>query len=196
MTPRDLRPPPHARDERGFTLLEFAVAAVPLALVGLALVASFRFTVAFSRRGEEGADVAQQAQFALQRLTTELREASAAPDAIVIWSREQGAPFDGVGFLSARLERPGRPFTTDAGGAPHWQQAVYYLHDPSTRKVRKIIAEPASLAQPPVGQRGMVLARQVARMHVARDGDLMTITLVALRPSGEVVLTTSVRPRN
>ncbi len=67
------------RPEHGYTLIELAVAAVPLALIALSLFAAFAFTVAFARRGEQQVEAVQQARFALQFLAGELREASTTP---------------------------------------------------------------------------------------------------------------------
>jgi type II secretory pathway pseudopilin PulG len=105
--------PPIARrspaSERGSTLLELAVALVPLALISLILFSVFGFTVTFARRGGAQAETAQQARLALQVMTQDLREASVAPGAIVVWSRTEGAAQDGIGFLTARPEGPGPP---------------------------------------------------------------------------------------
>ena len=182
--------------EQGYTLMEVAVASVPLALIALSLFAVFSFTVAFSRRSEAKVEAVQQARLALHIMATELREASAAPCAIVIWSRDEGAVQEGVGFLTARIDGPGRLFVIDSTGTPRWQHAAYYLHDHARGELRRLTAEPAALASPPSGAEGRLLARQVRRLHVGRQGDLVTITLTVGRPLGEVVLEMAARPRN
>lgn len=196
--------------ERGYTLMELVVASMPLALVAFSLFAAFQFTVTFSRRGEAGVEAVQQARQALHVMANELREASAAPGAIVIWSREQGDAFDGLGFLSARVDGPGRAFVTDPHGTPRWHRVVYYVHDHVRGELRRLVAEsmalapttlaPTSLSLPPstagAGAAGRTMARQVKRLHPVRHDDLVTITLTVAKPSGEVVLETAVRPRN
>ncbi len=187
---------PRPPAERGYTLMEIVVAAVPLALIALSLFTAFGFTVTFSRRGEAGIEAVQQARLALHLMANELREASAAPGAIVTWSRDEGAIQDGIGFLSARADRPGRPFATEALGTPRWHQAVYYLHDHVRGEIRRLTAEPAALAWPPPWAEGRVVARQVKHLRLERRGDVVTITVTVGKPSGEAVLEMAVRPRN
>ncbi len=191
--------------EQGYTLLELAIAAVPLALIALSLFAAFAFTVAFARRGEQQAEVVQQARSALQFLAGELREASTAPAAIAVWSRDEGTAQDGLGFLTARTEIPGRPFVTDPAGVADWQQAVFYLYDAPRGELRRISRVPSALASPPSeeegsGGEGRVLARQVTQFRATRQGDLLTITLVVrtapANPAADVLLETAVGPRN
>jgi len=191
--------------EQGYTLMELAVAAVPLALIALSIFGAFSFTVAFTRRGEQQVEAMQQARLALQFMAQELREASTFPGAIIIWSRDEGAAQDGLGFLAARVNGPGRPFITDPTGGPRWQQAVYYLHDAARGELRRITRGPSTLASPASWDEdsrneGRVLAKQVTRFRVKRQGDLLTITLtVAVNPGNppaEATLETAVRPRN
>ena len=182
--------------EQGYTLMELAVASVPLALITLSLFAAFGFTVAFSRRGEAKVDAVQQGRLALHVMANELREASAAPGAIVIWSRDEGAAQDGVGFLTARVDGAGRPFLVDDSGAPRWQQAVYYLHDPARGELRRLTVEPMVLTLPLSWEKARLLARQVRRLRLERRGDLVMITLTVGGRSGEAVLEMAVRPRN
>lgn len=182
--------------ERGYTLMEIVVAAVPLSLVALSLFTAFGFTVSFSRRGEAGIEATGQGRLALHHLANELREASAAPGAIVTWSRGDGSEGDGIGFLSARADAPGRPFATEAFGTPRWQHAVYYIHDPARAEVRRIVGDPTALTWPPAEASGRIIARQVQRFHVARQRDAVTITLTVKQPFGETRLETAVRPRN
>ncbi len=189
------------RSERGYTLAELAVAAVPLAIMALSLFAAFSFTVAFARRGEQRVEVVQQARLALHVMAQELREASILPGAIIVWSRDEGAPQDGVGFLTARADGPGRAFATDPPGVPRWQHAIHYLYDPTRGELRRVAAAPSGLAVPPSGDEGRVLARQVRRFRLKRAGDLLTISLTVAAPapgtpSAEIVLETAVRPRN
>ena len=191
--------------ERGYTLMEMAIAAVPLAIIALSLFAAFAFTIAFTRRGEQQVEAVQQVRFALQFMIGELREASTAPAAIALWSRDEGAEQDGLGFLIARPEAPGRPFITDPAGVPRWQQAVYYLYDAAQGELRRITREPSLPASLPPGEDGphgdgRVLARHITRFDVRRQGDLLTITLTVrtspVNPTADVVLTTAVMPRN
>lgn len=189
------------RSEGGYTLAELAVAAVPLAIIALSLFAAFAFTVAFARRGEQQVEAVQQARLALHVIAQELREASVVPGAIIVWSREDGAAQDGVGFLTARADGPGRPFATDPPGVPRWQQAIHYIHDPARGELRRVTTAPAGLAVPPSGDQGRVLARQVRRFRLTRAGDLVSISLTVAAPapgtpSAETVLETAVRPRN
>lgn len=182
--------------ERGYTLMEIVVAAVPLALIGLSLFSAFSFTVAFSRRGEGNVEAVREARMALHYLAQELREAGATPGAIVVWSREEGDSVDGVGFLTARVDGPGRPFVTDPYGTPRWQQAVYYVHDRARGELRRITDESTTLTVPASRARGRVEARQVRRLRVERQGNLVRIIVTVGRTSGEAVLDMAVRPRN
>lgn len=145
--------------EQGYTLMEVVVASVPLALIALLLFAVFGFTVAFSRRVEVKVEAVQQARMALHFIAQELREASAAPGAIVIWSTEEGAAQDGIGFLTARVDGPGRPFVTEPTGTPRWQHAVYYLRDHARGELRRLTAEPTTLAPPPSWEEGRLLMK-------------------------------------
>ena len=181
--------------ERGFTLIEIVVAAVPLTIVALSLFAAFGFTVKFSRRGEAGIEAVQQARAALHFMTVELHEASGARGAILTWSRQEGAEWDGLGFLSARVEGPGRAFDTDAHGTPRWQHAVYYVHDYARGEIRRF-AGPATLDSPPPAVGGRIVARHVKEARFERRGDLVTITLTVAKPSGVATLEMAVRPRN
>jgi hypothetical protein len=54
----------------------------------------------------------------------------------------------------------------------------------------------ATLEAIPVRGRARVLARNVSRLHVERQGELITIALAVDTPPGEIVLETTVRPRN
>lgn len=181
--------------ERGFTLMEIVVATVPLTIVAFSLFAAFGFTVNFSRRGEAGIEAVQQARLALHFMTVELREASGARGAILTWSREDGAEQDGIGFLTARVEGPGRPFETDGYGTPRWQHAVYFVHDRDRGEIRRIVG-PATLEPPSVTVEGRIMARQVKEARFARHGDVVTITLTVAKPSGAATLEMAVRPRN
>ncbi len=176
------------------------MAAVPLALIALSLFAAFGFTVAFARRGEQQVEAVQQARFALQFMAGELREASTVPGAIIVWSTDEGALQDGLGFLTARLDAPGRPFVIDPIGSPQWQQAVYYLYDATRGELRRVTTEPSALASPPSGDGDRLLARQVRGFRATRHGDLLTIALTVAtspgNPSREAILETAVRPRN
>ncbi len=122
------------------------------------------------------------------------------PAAIIAWSTDEGGARDGFGFLTARLDAPGRPFVIDPAGTPHWQQAVYYLYDATRGELRRVTAEPSVLASPTSGDTGRVLAGQVRQFRVTRQGDLLTIALtVAVSPgnsSAGATLETAVRPRN
>ncbi len=184
------------RTEQGYTLMEVVAASVPLALIGLLLFAAFSFTVSFSRRREATMEAVQQARTALHLIARDLRETSAAPGAIIIWSREEGAPQDGLGFLTPRVDEPGRPFLTDADGTPRWNHAVYYLHDPILDELRRVTGESTALAPPPRWVKGQILAHQVSRLRAARQRDLVTITLTVRGPTGETTVETAVRPRN
>lgn len=182
--------------EQGNTLMEIVAASVPLALIGLLLFSAFGFTVAFSRRGGVQVEAIQQARIALHLLARELHESSAAPDAIIIWSRNAGAARDGVGFLTARVDGPRRSFLTDSAGTPHWQQAVYYLHDGASGELRRFTGEPRAPASPQAWAKGRFLAGRVRRLHVERRNDLVIINLTVGVPLREAVLETAVRPRN
>jgi len=187
------------RTERGHTLLELAVAAVPLALMGLLLFSVFGFTMAYSRRGEAGVETLQQARVALYVMAAELHEASAAPGAIVVWSRADGVAVDGVGFLTARAEAPGRTFALESSGLPRWQNAVYFLHDPARQELRRIAAEltgPSPLGDGATRSKSRLLARRVKQMRVARRGDVITISLTVAGAPGDAILETSITPRN
>ncbi len=189
------------RSERGYTLAELAVAAVPLAIIALSLFAAFSFTVAFARRGEQRVEAVRQARLALHVMAQELREASILPGAIIVWSRDDRAPQDGVGFLTARADGPGRPFATEPPGVPRWQHAIHYLYDPIRGELRRVATAPSALPALPSGDEGRVLARQVRRFSVTRRGDLLTFSLTVAAaapgaPSAETVLETAVRPRN
>lgn len=181
--------------ESGFTLMEIVVASVPLAIVAFSLFAAFGFTVSFSRRGEAGIEAVQEARQALHFMAVEVREASGARGAILTWSRQDGAEQDGLGFLSARLEGPGRPFDTDPHGTPRWQHAVYYVHDHARGELRRLVG-PATLGSPPLPVEGRTMARQVKEARFERRGDVVTITLAVAKPSGVATLETAVRPRN
>lgn len=95
--------------EQGYTLMEVVVASVPLALIALLLFAVFGFTVAFSRRVEVKVEAVQQARMALHFIAQELREASAAPGAIVIWSTERVPRRMGSAFSPPALMVPAAP---------------------------------------------------------------------------------------
>ncbi len=182
--------------EQGFTLMEIAAASVPLALIGLLLFSVFGFTVSFSRRGEQQTEAVQQARMALHLMAKELRESSATPGAVVIWSRSRGAARDGVGFLVARGDAPGHPFLTDDNGTPLWQEAVYYLHDEATGELRRLTGEPGVIMSPQSSGRGRIVARQVSRLRVVRQQDLIIISVTVGPSAREAVLETAVRPRN
>ncbi len=191
--------------EHGYTLIELTIAAVPLALIALSLFAAFGFTVAFTRRGEQQVEAVQQARLALQFMAGELREGSTAPGAILVWSDDEGTVRDGLGFLTARVDGPGRPFITHPTGGPHWQQALYYLHDVTRRELRRITRGPSTLASPASWEEdpwsgGRVVATQVTRFRVNRQGDLLTLTVTVVlnprNPPAETTLETAVRPRN
>ncbi len=187
---------PRLPGERGYTLIEIAVAALPFAIIALSLLAAFGFTVMFTLRSEAKIDAVRQAGLALQILAQELREASVAPGAIITWSSDKGDSQDGIGFLAARENRPGRPFVTDPTGAPRWRHAVYYVHDPLREELRRIEDEPATLAPPSEGEAGRVVARQIRHFRVSRQDDLFTVSLTIGKPSLETVLQMAVRPRN
>lgn len=182
--------------ECGYTLLELLVASVPLALVSLLLFSSFAFTIAFSRRGQAEVAAVQQARIALHFMAQELREASDVPRAIMVWSRSEGAARDAVGFLSARVDGPGRAFSTDARGAAVWQGSAYYVHDDTKQELRRVAGDPGLLDTAPFVVGGRLMAKQVSALRVERRGDLITVSLTLKLPSGERVLETTVRPRN
>lgn len=183
-------------DQRGYSLIELAVASASFAIVGLLLFSVFVFTSRFAHRSEARVDAFQEARLALQVMASELREASVLPNALVIWSRDEGDANDAVGFLSARMEGSGRPFTTDIDGVPYWQEAVFYLYDSARGELRRLVAEPGALALPPLWEQGRILAREVRRFRVARRQDIITVTLTMGTPSDEIVLEIAVRPRN
>jgi type II secretory pathway pseudopilin PulG len=182
--------------ERGYTLIEISVAALPFAIIALSLLGAFGFTVRFTLRSEARIDAVRQADLALQVLARELHEASAAPGAIVTWSSDEGAAQDGVAFLSAREDGPGRPFMTDPTGAPRWRNVVYYVHDHLREELRRITDESTTLAPPSEGLAGRVVARQIRHFRVSRQDDLLTISVTIGKPSPETVLQTAIRPRN
>ncbi len=189
---RRLRPAPQA----GFTLMEIVIAAAPLLLFSLTLFAAFQFTLGFSRRGDEGVEAVQQARLALHLMANELREAGAAPGEIVTWSRADGDAIDGIAFLTARANGPGRAFATDVWGVATWRHAVYYVLDEQRGELRRVVTDPAPLPPPRADAEGRTVARRVKTLRLARDAGLITITLVVRKPSGEAVLETAVRPRN
>lgn len=175
--------------------MEIVVAAVPLTMVAFSLFAAFGFTVNFSRRGEVGIEAVQQARQALHFMTVELREASGERGAILIWSRQNGAEQYGLGFLTARVEGPGRRFDTDAYGTPRWQHAVYYVYDHDRGEIRRVVGPPL-LELPPLPVEGRTMARQVKEARFERRGDVVTITLTVAKPPGIATLEMAVRPRN
>ncbi len=187
---------PRLPGERGYTLIEIAVAAVPFAIIALSLLAAFGFTVTFTLRSEAKIDAVRQAGLALQILAQELHEASAAPGAIITWSSDEGAAQNGIGFRAARENGPGGPFVTDPTGVPRWRHTVYYVHDPLREELRRIADESTTLAPPSEGEAGRVVARQVRDFRVSRQDDLVTISLTIGKPSPETVLQMAVRPRN
>jgi type II secretory pathway pseudopilin PulG len=182
--------------ERGHTLIELAIALVPLTLIGLILFSVFGFTLTFARRNEAGVERAQQARLAMHLLAQELQEATAAPGGIVLWVRDAGDAYDGVGFLAARSEEAGRPFATTSGGRPRWQEAVYYLHDPASGELRRLTGDPERLGALPAHTRGRVLASSVRRLRIERRGDLITISMSVAASPTELSMRTAVRPRN
>ncbi|MDR7518380.1 MAG: hypothetical protein QN131_00145 [Armatimonadota bacterium] len=182
--------------ERGYTLIELVAASVPVALIGLMVFSVFAFTAAFTRRSERQTETFQEARSALHLLAAELRESSTAPGALMVWSRDEGAPNDGIGFLAARAESPGRPFLTDGNGMPQWQEAVYYAHDRDSGDLRRITGDPATLWRPPHGAQGRLVARHIIRLRVQRREDLVVITVTVAKPPGEPTLEIAVRPRN
>ena len=184
--------------ERGYTLIEVSVAALPFAIIALSLLGAFGFTIRFTLRSEAKIDAVRQADLALQVLARELREASAAPGAIITWAGDESAVQNGIGFLAAREDGPGRPFVTDPTGAPRWRHVVYYVHDPLREELRRITGTSTTLSPTPPsqGEGGLVVARQVKRFRVSREGSLVAISLTIGEPSPETVLQTAIRPRN
>ncbi|MGQ0571578.1 MAG: hypothetical protein ACT4P5_18915 [Armatimonadota bacterium] len=182
--------------EQGYTLMEIVTVSVPFALLALSLFAVFMFTLTFSGRVGGDAEAVRQGRLTLQRMVNELRETSAAPGSIVIWSRDEGAAQDGVGFLAARVNGPGRAFRTDTEGTPLWDHAVHYFHDLARGELWRFTVEANTVSSPPPQTQGRLLAREVRRLRVGRQRNLVTVTLTIGRPSGDAVLEMAVRPRN
>ncbi|MGQ0550543.1 MAG: hypothetical protein ACT4PY_12845 [Armatimonadota bacterium] len=133
---------------------------------------------------------------ALHLMVNELREGSAAPGAVVIWFRDEGADYDGIGFLSARTDGPERAFATEPFGARRWHRVVYYVHDPAREEVRRLASDTSIGTEPPLVTEGRIVARQVKYMRLVRQRDVVTITLTVEKPLGEAILEMAVRPRN
>lgn len=170
--------------------------SVPLALVGLLLFSAFAFTMTFSRRGQAEAAVIQQARIALHFMAQELREASDESGVIRLWSRHDGAPYDAIGFLVARVDGPGRAVSTDDRGTMTWQGSANYVHDDARQELWRITGD-THLPDVISGVAGgRLMARQVSALQTQRTPGLITVRLTVKLPTGERVLETTVRPRN
>jgi hypothetical protein len=182
--------------EQGVTLLELVATAVPAAILGLVLLAVLGFGLGFIERGGRETSAVQEARIALHFLAMEIREASDDPRAIAVWRREQGAPQDAVGFLSARAESPGRVFAADADGSPRWLGAVFYIHDPSSGELRRIERPLGNLTVLPSTGEGRVVARRVKELEANLQRGLVTARLTIEGARADVVLHVAARPRN
>jgi hypothetical protein len=169
---------------------------MPLAIAGLVLLAVLGFALGYIRRGEGEVSAVQEARVALHFLAMELREASGDSGATAVWSRADGAQRDGVGFFSARADAPGRAFAADSGGGPRWLQAVYYVHDPSSGELRRMLGPTGDLILPQPSREGRVVARRVKGLAVSRQGDLVTVKLTVEGARADVILDVAARPRN
>ena len=96
------------RAERGYTLVEVAVAAVPMAVIALSLFAAFGFTVTFARRAETQVEELQRAAVGLSFLARELSEASAALGrrGALVSTRRRGSRCTGLSHRPARGSGP------------------------------------------------------------------------------------------
>lgn len=183
------------RSERGFTIMELLVGLTMGGLVGSLLFAVWTFTISFARRGGVEVEAQQFGRIAVATLARELREAKTGPEAIAVWSTEEDAPVDAIGFVSAR-ESAGSPFGADDGGNPLWRSAVYYVHDRVGGILRRQQRPWEGQLTIPPPQEGRVVARGVRSIQFTLQGDLVTLTLHVASGRREITLQTAVLPRN
>lgn len=181
--------------ERGYSLIEVAVAIGIFGIVGAVVGAILVSTTTFTRRGTTQVETQQMGRLALSHLAQELREAPDEAEGIVIWPAN-GGPFYAIGFVSAREEAAGRPFGTDSAGAPIWRTAVYYMLDRGRGELRRIAQPWDHRLAVPASEVGVVVARGVRDIGVTREGDIVRITMDVTVGQGTARLETSVYPRN
>ncbi len=184
------------RSERGYSLIELAVAMGVFGIIGTLVGAVLVSTISFTRRGAAETETQQLARLALSQMSQELRETRGALEAVTIWPAASDEPFEAIGFMSAREEAAGRPFGTDNDGSPTWRTAVYYIFDRGRGELRRS-ARPwdGVLAVPPTDM-GRVVARGVKDVSISRVQDVVRITLDVMAGRGTVRFDTAIFPRN
>ncbi len=176
-----------ARNAAGMILLELlvglSVSFLVVVLVGAVYVAALNM----DRRGRDLQDLGE-VSVAMESLARELRRASRHPDGVVIWPREtDGITHDIVGVFSPQLK------TQNGEAGAGW---IYFVHDLPRRELRRIEQPGGNTAPLSSAGEGRILARNVSRFHVTRDGSLLEVTIVAVKRGRTVRLETAIWPRN
>jgi prepilin-type N-terminal cleavage/methylation domain-containing protein len=196
---REPQPGTSRRRQTGFTLTEVAVAAGVFGIIGMIAGMIVVATLRYTRRATSETEIQQTARLALGHLQTELRESTGGPDGIVVWPAAADAPFEAVGFLSARQEVPGRPFGEGRDREPLWRTAVYYAFDRDRGELRRVAQSwTGHLSQPSFDEvrQGRAVARGIKDIRVVREQDLVRILVDVNTGSRTVQLDTAVAARN
>jgi type II secretory pathway pseudopilin PulG len=187
------------RHQAGSTLTEIVVAAGVFGIIGVIAGTIVLATLRYTRRATTEVEVQQAVRLALTHLQTELRESTGGPEGLVVWPPAADAPFEAIGFLSARQEAPGRPFGEGRDGEPLWRTAIYYVFDRDRGELRRVAQSSTDhLALPPISQvrQGRVVARGVRHIRVIREQSLVRISLDINVGPRTVQLDTAVVARN
>lgn len=208
------------RDQRGVSLIELLVATVVFALLVWIVDITFISAHRGAQKAELSADVNQNARIAIERLTTEIRESSAA---LVSPGGTPGAGgnYPAVVFRSARptdasdsfclhwassteplaLANPGCTGTPSGSYAPNWQRWIgYYLEAGNVKRItsssalnpNSLAASCAAVSPPDTCQ---VIATSVRAFGVSPPSGSPPALTVVLEGEGEVTIQGSAVPQ-
>lgn len=181
--------------EGGLTLVEVLVGVSISGLVLTILAGVYMAFLHLNQRATTSVDL-RQISIVMDAVTTELRQTT-RHDGVVIWEAETGGVrHDTIGSFTKRivtesdLATANSPVQPTAGG---WR---YFVHDLTRSEVR-VIDQPGERGEgPPPPNIGRILARNVERFQVTRQGHLIEVTIVAAKNGQRAQLQTAIWPRN
>ncbi len=183
------------RVDSGLTLVEVLIS---MSVSGLVLTILAGVYIAFFHLNDRATTLRDlnEASVVMDALTTELRQAI-RPDGVVIWEAEtDGIRHDTVGIFTTHLVEGTDSTPGNSSSMPTSTGWRYFAHDLTRGEVHRIDQAGERAAVPPLPEGGAILARHVQSFRVTRHGNLIEVTIVAVKNGQTARLQTAIWPRN